>query len=123
MFWRKEDLLNASGSADNVVALWSKVLTLLRKATRGCFSALLTALEVGFSNWVFGLSSFSFFWDFVTHPGHASLRSLVDTVMAPLHACVGLAVESLALRRASSCATDIFAFIHEPRPVRTTLPG
>jgi len=62
----------------------------------------------------------SFYWVFVAHPGHASLRSLVDAVMAPLHACVGLAVESLALRRASGCAAVIFGFIHEPRPVRTT---
>ena len=36
------------------------------------------------------------FWGIVTHPGHASLRSLVDAVMAPLHAYVGSAVESLA---------------------------
>ena len=35
---------------------------------------------------------------------------------APLHACVGLEVESPAFRRASSCAADIFGFIHEPRP-------
>ena len=34
----------------------------------------------------------SFFWVFVAHPGHASLRSLVDTVMESLHACVGSAV-------------------------------
>ena len=65
----------------------------------------------------------SFFWVIVTHPGHASLRSLVDAVVAPLHACVGLVVESLALRRASSCAADIFGFIHKPRPVRTTPLG
>ena len=38
----------------------------------------------------------SFFWVIVTHPGHASLRSLVDAMMAPLHAYVGLAVESPA---------------------------
>ena len=37
-----------------------------------------------------------FFWVIVAHPGHASLRSLVDAVMAPLHAYVGSAVESLA---------------------------
>ena len=54
----------------------------------------------------------SFFWVFVAHPGHASLRSLVDTVMAPLHACVGSAVESLALRRASSGAAVIFGFFY-----------
>ncbi len=54
----------------------------------------------------------------VAHPGHASLRSLFDAVMAPLHAYVGLAVESLAFRRASSGAAAIFGFIHEPRPVR-----
>jgi len=66
-----------------------------------------------------GQARFSFFfWVIVTHPGHASLRSLVDAQVAPLHACVGLAVESPALRRASSCAADIFGFIHEPRPVR-----
>ena len=65
----------------------------------------------------------SFFWAFVAHPGHASLRSLVDAVMAPLHACVGLAVESLALRRASRCAAAIFGFIHKPRPERTTPSG
>ena len=60
----------------------------------------------------------SFFWVMVTHPGHASLRSLVDAIMAPLQAYVGSAVESLALRRASGCAADIFGFFHEPRPVR-----
>lgn len=60
----------------------------------------------------------SFSWIIVTHPGHASLRSLVDAVLAPLHACVGLVVESLALRRASRCAADIFGFFHRPRPVR-----
>ena len=59
-----------------------------------------------------------YFWAIVAHPGHASLRSLVDTVMASLHACVGLAVENLAFRRASSGAAAIFGFIHEPRPVR-----
>ena len=47
----------------------------------------------------------SFFWVIVTHPGHASLRSLVDAVMAPLHAYVGSDVESLAKRRASRCAS------------------
>jgi len=72
----------------------------------------------GFSNWVFGSSSLSFFRVIVTHPGHASLRSLVDAMMAPLHAYVGSDVESLALRRASRCAADIFGFFHEPRPVR-----
>jgi hypothetical protein len=60
----------------------------------------------------------SFFWVFVTHPGHASLRSLVDAVMAPLHAYVGSDVESLALRRASRCAAANFGFFLEPRPVR-----
>jgi hypothetical protein len=54
----------------------------------------------------------------VTHPGHASLRSLVGAIMAPLQAYVGSAVESLALRRASGCAADIFGFFHEPRLVR-----
>ncbi len=33
---------------------------------------------------------------FVTHPGHASLRSLFDAARAPLHAYVGSDVESLA---------------------------
>ena len=42
----------------------------------------------------------------------ASLRSLVDAMIAPLHACVGLAVENLALRRASSGAAAIFGFIY-----------
>ena len=42
---------------------------------------------------------------------------------APLHACVGLAVESPAFRRASSCAADIFGFIHEPRPDWTIPSG
>jgi hypothetical protein len=60
----------------------------------------------------------SFFRVIVTHPGHASLRSLVDAVLAPLHAYVGSDAESLALRRASRCAADIFGFFHEPRPVR-----
>jgi len=60
----------------------------------------------------------SFLWVFVTHPGHASLRSLTDDLMSSLHACVGLAVESLALGRASRCAADIFGFFHRPRPVR-----
>ena len=48
----------------------------------------------------------------VTHLGHASLRSLVDAVRAPLHAYVGLDVESLALRRASLGAADIFGFFY-----------
>ncbi|WP_211314303.1 hypothetical protein, partial [Celeribacter halophilus] len=59
-----------------------------------------------------------FLWIIVTHPGHATLRSLVDAVMAPLHACVGLVVESLVLGRASRCAAAIFGFFHRPRPVR-----
>jgi hypothetical protein len=59
-----------------------------------------------------------FFWVIVTHPGHASLRSLFDAVMAPLHAYVGSDVESLAKGRASRCAADTFGFLHEPRPVR-----
>ena len=54
----------------------------------------------------------SFFWAIVTHPGHASLRSLVDAVLAPLHACVGLAVENLASRRASIGAAVIFGFFY-----------
>jgi hypothetical protein len=54
----------------------------------------------------------SFFWVIVAHPGHASLRSLFGAVMASLHACVGLAVESLASRRASSGAAAIFDFIY-----------
>lgn len=43
--------------------------------------------------------------------------------MAPLHACVGLEVESPAFRRASSCAADIFGFVHEPRPDWTIPSG
>ena len=75
--------------------------------------------NVGFSNWVFGSSSFSFlFRVIVTHPGHTSLRSLVDAVLVPLHAYVGSDVESLAQRRASRGAADTFGFLHEPRPVR-----
>ena len=54
----------------------------------------------------------SFFWVIVTHPGHASLRSLVDAVLASLHAYVGSDVESLALRRASFGAADIFGFFY-----------
>ena len=64
---------------------------------------------------------------FVTHPGHASLRSLVDAVMAPLHAYVGSDVESLALRRASRCAAAIFGFfcyqaghVYMPERARTS---
>jgi hypothetical protein len=53
-----------------------------------------------------------FFWVMVTHPGHASLRSLVDAVMAPLHAYVGSDVESRAFRRASGCAAVIFGFFY-----------
>ena len=54
-------------------------------------------LKCGFSNWVFDQARFPcLFWVIVTHPGHVSLRSLVDAVMAPLHAYVGSAVESLA---------------------------
>ncbi len=51
-------------------------------------------------------------WVIVAHPGHASLRSLFDAVMTPLHAYVGLAVESLAFRRASSGAAVILGFIY-----------
>jgi hypothetical protein len=66
-----------------------------------------------------GQARFSFlFRVFVTHPGHASLRSLVDAVLAPLHAYVGSDVQSLALRRASRCAAAIFGFFHEPRAMR-----
>jgi hypothetical protein len=65
-----------------------------------------------------GQAHFPFSWIIVTHPGHASLRSLIDDLMSPLHACVGLAVESLALGRASRYAAAIFGFIHRPRPVR-----
>jgi hypothetical protein len=54
----------------------------------------------------------SFFWVFVTHPGHASLRSLVDAVMAPLHAYVGSDVESPAFRRAFGGAAVIFGFFY-----------
>ncbi len=54
----------------------------------------------------------SFFWVFVTHPGHAPLSSLVDAMLAPLQAYVGLAVESLALRRVSRCAANIFGFCY-----------
>ncbi len=76
-------------------------------------------VNVSFSNWAFGSSSFSFCsWIIVTHPGHASLRSLIDDLMSSLHACVGWAVESLALGRASRCAAAIFGFFHRPRPVR-----
>jgi hypothetical protein len=72
----------------------------LRPKLRGCFS-----------NWVFGSSSFPTFCRvIVTHPGHASLRSLVGAVMAPLHAYVGSDVESLALGRASGGAADTFGF-------------
>ena len=58
-----------------------------------------------------------------THPGHASLRSLNGSCKEPLHACVGLAVGSLAFGRTSICAAVIYGFIHRPRPVRTTPSG
>lgn len=65
----------------------------------------------------------SFFRIIVSHPGHASLRSLVDALLAPLHACVGSVVDSPAIWRASRCAAKFFGFFHKPRPARTTLPG
>ena len=41
-----------------------------------------------FSNWRFGSGSFSFvLLGYCTHPSHALLCSLVDTMKAPLHAC------------------------------------
>ncbi|AML53027.1 hypothetical protein RC74_18755 [Falsihalocynthiibacter arcticus] len=54
----------------------------------------------------------SFFWVIVTHRGHASLRSLVNAVLAPLHAYIGSVVKSLALRRASRCAAVIFGYFY-----------
>jgi len=42
---------------------------------------------------------------------------------APLHACVGMVVESPAFRRASICAADIFGFIHTPRPDERSRSG
>jgi hypothetical protein len=76
----------------------------------------------------FGQAHFpSFSWVIVTHPGHASLRSLVDAVMAPLHAYVGSDVESLALRRASRRAAANFGFfsylaghVYMPEKARTS---
>jgi len=58
------------------------------------------------------------FWIIVTHPGHTSLRSLVDAMMATLQAYVGSEVESPAIWRALICAVNFFGFFHEPRPVR-----
>lgn len=100
-------------------------LSAISKLAIGLFLAVLGYDNIGsFSNWVFRSSSFSFFvLGPCTLPGHASLRSLVDAGMASLHACVGLAVESLALRRASSGAAAFFGFIHKPRPVRTIRSG
>ncbi len=102
-------------------------------ATPALFGALPTSLAVARSTarrssasliGCLGQAHFpSSIWGVATHPGHASLRSLGDALWAPLHACVGLAVESLALRRASRCAAANFGFIHEPRPVRTTPSG
>jgi hypothetical protein len=37
----------------------------------------------------------SFFRIIVSHPGHSSLRSLVDALLAPLQACVGSVVDIL----------------------------
>ena len=54
-------------------------------------------------------------------PSILSMRSYIRVTLlfavwfgvrsAPLHACVGMEVESPAFRRASSCAADIFSFI------------
>ena len=67
-----------------------------------------------FSNWAYGSSSFSLF-----RLGRLSLIrvTLLFAVClisrgTSLHACVGLAVESLALGRASRCAAAIFGFIY-----------
>lgn len=54
-----------------------------------------------------------YYWVIDFHSAHSSLRSLDDTVMASLRACVSLAVESLALRCASSGVAAAFGYIHE----------
>ncbi len=107
-----EAALPACDQRSNALA-WQSTFLITLKHSAG--------MNGGFSNWAFGSSSFCLFFGIVfAHPGHASLRSLIDVFMPSLHACVGLAVESLALGRASRCAAAIFGFIHEPRPVRTT---
>ena len=79
-------------------------------------AANLMHVNGGFSNWAYGSSSFSFF-----KSGRLSLIrvTLLFAVWlmsrgTSLHACVGLAVESLALGRASRCAAVIFGFIYYP---------
>lgn len=66
-------------------------------------------------------------------PFLCSLRSFIQVTLlfavwfgvrrAPLHACVGLEVESPSFRGALICAADIFGFIHEPRPDWTIPSG
>ena len=85
-----------------------------------CFSL---GANGSFSNRAFGSSSFhrfvSVFWDRVSHPGQASLRShFWSGSVGPLHACVGSVAEHLASSRASNGAAAIFGVIHRPRPVR-----
>ena len=74
----------------------SNVKIVRSAAVRPC--AIWKSADGSFSNWVFRSSSISFFflWVIVAHPGHASLRSLVDALLASLQAYVGLVVESLA---------------------------
>jgi len=76
-------------------------------------------INEGFSNWFYQSSSFLLLIWHRSYPGHASLRSLIGAYASPLHTCVGLVAESLALFRASRCAAAIFGFIHRPRPERT----
>lgn len=56
----------------------------------------------------------------VAHPGHAFPGGRFDAFAALLLARVGMAVESLALGRASRCAAAKLGFFHEPYPVRAT---
>jgi len=88
-----------TGSAGEITP---RVRTLLKRAAASLIGCL-------------GQAPFpSLLWGLVAHPGHASLRSLGKAWLASLHACVGLALESLALGRASRWAAAIFGFIYYP---------
>lgn len=69
----------------------------------------------GFSNWVSGSSSFSFIvWVIVTLPGHASLRSLFDALVASLQKTqhVGMSDGVAAIETKYSLKADLVEDYH-----------
>ena len=68
-----------------------------------------------------GQARFPFLFEvFVAHPGHASLRSLFDATWGIAARMCRIGCGEPRFETRFRGAADIFGFIHEPRPVRTT---